>query len=218
MGLHLLKSFVMPFYYKFFDLSARGGLSHMEPMMEKDDLAENFLALMRPIRWELEVYCRRLVWSEDDAPDAIQNALMNAFKAFDRYKEGSHFRAWMFKILTHEVFKLNLKHGRVAQFESQVGPEELNLLAAPEANAASRDWLTVPEALADALDQELIGALKTLSEAERAVLLMRAIGDFHYREMSEALDIPLGSVMGNLSRARRKMQDAIARARRRSAL
>ena len=72
--------------------------------------------------------------------------------------------------------------------------------------------------LADALDQELIGALKTLSEAERAVLLMRALGDLRYREMAEALDIPLGSVMGNLSRARRKMQDAIARGRRRSAL
>src|SRR6266516_3861442 len=109
-GHHMPKSFVMPFYYKFFDLSARGGLSRMEPMREKDDLAENFLALMRPIRRELEMYCRRLVWSEDDAPDAIQNAVMNAFKAFDRYKEESHFRAWMFKILAHEVFKLNLKH------------------------------------------------------------------------------------------------------------
>ena len=130
--------------------------------------------------------------------------------------ERSHFRAWMFRILTHEVFKLNLKQGRVARFEAQVGPEELDLLAAPEGNVECRDWLTAPEALADALDQELIGALKTLSEAERAVLLMRAIGDFHYREMAEALDITLGSVMGNLARARRKMQDAIARARRRS--
>src|SRR5882724_8397247 len=57
MGLPMLKSFVMPFYYKFFDLSARGRLSHMESLMEKDDLDENFLALMDPIRRELEVYC-----------------------------------------------------------------------------------------------------------------------------------------------------------------
>jgi len=57
-----------------------------------------------------------------------------------------------------------------------------------------------------------------LNDPERAVLLMRAIGDLRYREISECLGIPLGSVMGNLSRARQKMRDAILRARRRSCL
>jgi len=66
----------------------------------------------------------------------------------------------------------------------------------------------------DALDQTLLGALKTLTEAERAVLLMRAIGEFRYLEIAEALDIPVGSVMGNLSRARKKMQEAILRSQR----
>lgn len=188
--------------------------------MNKDrtDLTENFLTLLRPLRRELEVYCRRLVWNRDDAPDALQNAAMNAFKAFDRYHEDNSFRTWMFKILTNEVFKLNRKHGRLAQFEYQVEPEELEALPALENSLEYRDWLNAPEALVDALDQELIAALKTLTEAERAVLLMRAIGEFRYREIAEALDIPLGSVMGNLARARKKMQDAILRSQRRSVL
>lgn len=188
--------------------------------MNKDrtDLAESFLTLLRPIRRELETYCRRLVWNEHDAPDALQNAAMNAFRAFDRYHEDSNFRGWMFKILTHEVFKLNRKHGRLAQFEYQVEPEELDALTTLESNAEYRDWLNAPDALADALDQQLLAALKTLTEAERAVLLMRAIGEFRYREIAEALDIPLGSVMGNLARARKKMQDAILRSQRRSVL
>ena len=121
----------------------------------RTQMADNFLALLRPIRRELEVYCRRLVWNEHDAPDAIQNAAMNAFKAFDRYKEESNFRAWMFKILTHEVFKLNRKHGRLAQFEYQIEPEELDALPGLEGNVAYRDWLNAPGALADALDQQL---------------------------------------------------------------
>jgi RNA polymerase sigma-70 factor (ECF subfamily) len=166
----------------------------------------------------LEVYSRRLVWNEHDAPDAIQNAALNAFKAFDRYKEESNFRGWMFKILTNEVFKLNRKHGRLAQFEYQTEPEELEALPALESNLEYRDWLNAPDALADALDQELIAGLKTLTEAERAVLLMRAIGEFRYREIAEALEIPLGSVMGNLARARKKMQEAILRSQRRSVL
>ena len=188
--------------------------------MNKDekDLTENFLTLLRPLRRELEIYCRRLVWNEHDAPDALQNAAMSAFKAFDRYHEDSNFRGWMFKILTNEVFKLNRKHGRLAQFEYQVEPEELEALPALESNLEYRDWLNAPDALADALDQELIAGLKTLTEAERAVLLMRAIGEFRYREIAEALDIPLGSVMGNLARARKKMQDAILRSQRRSVL
>ncbi len=185
---------------------------------DRTQLAEDFLALLRPIRRELEVFCRRLVWNENDAPDALQNAVMNAFKAFDRYHEDSNFRGWMFKILTHEVFKLNRKHGRLAQFEYQIEPEELDVLPVLESNVEYRDWLNAPDALADALDQQLLAALKTLTEAERAVLLMRAIGDFRYREIAEALDIPLGSVMGNLARARRKMQDAIRRSQRRSVL
>jgi len=188
--------------------------------MSKDrtDLAESFLTLLRPIRRELEVYCRRLIWSEHDAPDALQNAVMHAFKAFNRYHEDSNFRGWMFKILTNEVFKLNQKHGRLARLEYQLEPAELEVLPALESSLEYRDWLNAPDALADALDEQLLAALRTLTEAERAVLLMRAVGDFRYREIAEALDIPLGSVMGNLARARKKMQDAILRSRRRSLL
>ena len=51
--------------------------------------------------------------------------------------------------------------------------------------------------------------MKTLSENERSVLLLRAIGRFHYAEIAEALDMPLGSVMGYLSRARKQMREAI---------
>src|SRR5437016_1521693 len=96
---------------------------------DRTEPAESFMALLRPIQRELEAYCRRLVWNENDASDALQNAVLNAFKAFDRYKEQNNFRAWVFKILTHEVFKLNAKHRRMAQLEFQVEPEELEDLA-----------------------------------------------------------------------------------------
>jgi RNA polymerase sigma-70 factor (ECF subfamily) len=184
---------------------------------DRTQLGEDFLALLRPIRQELEAYCRRLIWNESDMPDALQSAVMNAFKAFDRYKEESNFRAWMFKILTHEVFKLNQKHGRLARFEYQIEPEELEALSTSEGKA-DEDWLNAPGALADALGQELVMALKTLTEGERAVLLMRAIGGFRYQEIASALDMPVGSVMGNLSRARTKMKEAIIRSQRRSVL
>ena len=64
--------------------------------------------------------------------------------------------------------------------------------------------------------RRLAAGLKTLTDTERAVLLLRAIGGLRYREIGDSLNIPLGSVMGNLSRAREKMRAVIARAARRT--
>jgi RNA polymerase sigma-70 factor, ECF subfamily len=174
--------------------------------------ADRFLGLLRPIESDLERYCRRMVDSRD-CEDALQNAVLRAFRAFDRYHDRASFRAWMFKILTNEIFAINRKRGRVAAFEIAVEPGEMEEFAGLEfANETPISW----EALADALDEELVAALQSLNQPERAILLMRAIGDLRYREISECLAIPLGSVMGHLSRARQKMRDAILRTKNRS--
>jgi RNA polymerase sigma-70 factor (ECF subfamily) len=178
--------------------------------------ADRFLALLKPIERDLETYGRRLVWQPQDAPDAIQNAVLRAFAAFDRYHEDASFRAWMFKILTHEAFALNRKHARIARHEFQLDPEELVGLPFDGPQAEGRSQMLTPEALNETLDQDLVAGLKTLTDNERAVLLLRAIGDLRYREIAESLDIPLGSVMGNLARARQKMRALIARSARRT--
>jgi RNA polymerase sigma-70 factor (ECF subfamily) len=172
---------------------------------------DRFLALLRPIERDLETYGRRLVWEPQDAPDAIQNAVMRGFAAFDRYHEDASFRAWMFKILTHEAFALNRKHARIARHEFQLEPEELARLPFNAPRDDFHHQMLVPEVLNEALDQNLVAGLKTLTDNERAVLLLRGVGDLRYREIAEALEIPLGSVMGNLARARQKMRTLIAR-------
>ncbi len=180
--------------------------------------ADRFLALLRPIEQDLERYCRRLIWEPQEAPDALQNAVMRAVAAFDRYHEDASFRGWMFKILTHEAFALNRKHARIARHEFQLEPEELvGLAGAGEDGAAGRQPLSA-EGLTEVLEPELTAGLKTLTDNERAVLLLRGIGDLRYREISESLGIPLGSVMGNLARAREKMRAYLARSGRRASL
>jgi RNA polymerase sigma-70 factor (ECF subfamily) len=183
--------------------------------MDREEQRDRFLSLLRPIERGLENYSRRMVFDRRDSEDALQNAVLRAFRAFDRYHDDASFRAWMFKILTNEIFAINRKRGRVVEFEIAVEPEEMEEFAGLEfASEMPISW----ETLADALDEELVTALQSLNDSERAVLLMRAIGELRYREISECLGIPLGSVMGNLSRARQKMRDAILRARKRSLL
>jgi RNA polymerase sigma-70 factor, ECF subfamily len=177
--------------------------------------ADRFLALLKPIERDLERYCRRLMWEPQETPDALQNAVMRAFAAFDRYHENASFRAWMFKILTHEAFALNRKHARLARHEFQLEPEELAGLAGADEGGGV---LPSPDALNEALEPAVAAGLKTLTDNERAVLLLRAIGELRYREISESLGIPLGSVMGNLARARQKMRALLARAAKRANL
>src|SRR6266851_224889 len=138
---------------------------------DEKSAGERFLALLRPIERDLETYCRRMIWDQRDAPDAIQNAVMNAFRAFDRYHDNTNFRGWMFTILTRQVFNLNKKFARLAQSDVRVDAETLDALTALERSAEFTDWLNTPETLADALDQHLVAGLPTLTETERAVLL-----------------------------------------------
>ncbi|SRR6266478_315312 len=183
--------------------------------MDREEQRARFLELLRPIEGDLEKYSRRMVFDRHDCEDALQNAVLCAFRAFDRYHDDASFRAWMFKILTNEIFTINRKRGRVTEFEIAVEPEEMEEFAGI---GIGNEMLLSWETLADALDEELLTALQSLNQSERAVLLMRAIGDLRYREIAECLGVPLGSVMGNLSRARQKMRDAILRARRRASL
>ena len=138
---------------------------------------------------------------------------MRAFAAFQRYRPDASFRVWMFKILTHEAFALNRKHARIARHEFQLEPEELAGLPAMETRAGEPAQSLSPEAVNEFLEPALKAGLRTLTDTERAVLLLRALADLRYREIGDSLEIPLGSVMGNLSRARQKMRAFLQRSR-----
>src|SRR5438067_13811506 len=92
--------------------------------MHRDEHRDRFLGLLQPIERDLENYSRRMVFEQGDCEDALQNAVLRAFRAFDRYHDDASFRAWMFKILTNEIFAINRKRGRVAQLEIDVEPRE----------------------------------------------------------------------------------------------
>src|SRR2546425_4325988 len=100
--------------------------------MDRHEQRVRFLSLLRPIQADLENYSRRMVFDRRDFEDALQNAVLRAFRAFDRYHDDASFRAWMFKILTNEIFAMNRKRGRLAGFEVAVEPEEMEEFAGVE--------------------------------------------------------------------------------------
>jgi RNA polymerase sigma-70 factor (ECF subfamily) len=171
--------------------------------------AAAFVALLQPLQRPLEVYCRRMLRHPAWVEDVIQAAVAEAYARFDRFTEGTNFRAWMFRFVTHEVFNRNRKREPVLWGEA---PVEVPTLPpdGPDAEDLFAELLDGPDGTLEHFDGPLADALRQLPAAERAVLLLRAVGEFSYQEIHELLSIPLGSVMGYLSRARLKLRRALA--------
>jgi RNA polymerase sigma-70 factor (ECF subfamily) len=173
------------------------------------DRSAAFMALLQPLQRQLEVYCRRMLRDQSGVEDVLQAAVMAAFSQFDRYAEGTNFRAWMFRFVTLEAFNRNRRRDPAGwgefPLEAAVEPEEF-----PAADDLATMLVERTGVVMEHLDQMVAQALAQLPPAERTVLLLRAVGEFSYQEMHNILSIPVGSVMGYLSRARLKLRQSLA--------
>jgi RNA polymerase sigma-70 factor (ECF subfamily) len=130
----------------------------------------------------------RLVRDHSKASDAVQDAYLLAWKTFDRYQRGTNCRAWLFQILFNVV-----RHERRNWFKWMTGKEED--VAQAQLVAAE----PIPEALTD---QDILSAMDSLPVQFREVLLLVDVEEFSYREASEILQVPIGTVMSRLNRGR----------------
>lgn len=168
-----------------------------------------FVALLAPHQSALEAYARRALRARNAVEDALQAAVATAWRTFDRFQDGTNFRAWMFRILAHEILNENRRLGRDTSLELQAEAGAADLVDALSREAVYERLLADPGLLAEHFDGEVLRALDRLNGGERGVFLLRAIGEFAYREIAEILDIPVGSVMGHLARARAKLREAL---------
>jgi RNA polymerase sigma-70 factor (ECF subfamily) len=144
--------------------------------------------LILPYIPNLRRYARALVGDRDGADDLVQDPLERAVRTFHLWKPGD-LRAWLFSIM-HNVFVNQLKARKIAP---EVEIDE-NMIAAPVPTANSVDVL------------DLQWALLVLAPEQREVLLLVALEDMTYADVSGALGIPIGTVMSRLSRGREKLR------------
>jgi RNA polymerase sigma-70 factor (ECF subfamily) len=136
----------------------------------------------------LRRYARALAGDSHRADDLVQDTLERALVKFHLWRRGSDLRAWMFSIM-HNVFINQLKARR-----------ELALDEATEAALES-----VPQS--DPLQlRDLDAALRRLPAEQREVLLLVGLEQLSYAEASQALDVPVGTVMSRLSRGRERLR------------
>lgn len=169
-----------------------------------------FLTHLKTLQGALESYCRRSVYRSADVEDVLQNALMKAFRDFDRYAEGTCFRAWIFKYLTLEILAGNrniVRHSHVGLSTDPVS-DTTDILRFEE--LPPRQLADAPELALEDCDDALAAAVWELGPLERSSLLLHAIGEFKYREIAEILELPIGTVMSHLSRARKHLRNRLA--------
>src|SRR5437763_4414276 len=103
-----------------------------------EGLTRAFESLAAPLRREIKVHCYRMLGSLHDAEDAVQEAYVRAWRAFDT-REGGAFRAWLYRIATNtslDALALRKAHARV--LPDQLGPAATGM---PEAPALGVPWL-----------------------------------------------------------------------------
>ena len=155
-------------------------------------LDEDLSKLMPGLLPRLWRFALRLTSDQHDAEDLVQRACVRALERPHQLQEGTSPLSWVFSIM-YSVWISEVRARKVRAVTSVEWKDELlDNLADPYASN--------PET--DLLHRQVINAVDLLPDAQRVVMLMVAVEGMTYREAALALDVPIGTIMSRLARAR----------------
>ncbi len=163
---------------------------------------DEFLEKIKKHRHEFYRFVLRNVWDSGVVEDVFSQAVLAAYENRHKYTPDTNFRAWMFRILSNKCFVANRETSRAFEPLETSGAG----LVALKAELGYKDILTDPAAFLEECGNEVYGAFRRLSTAERSCVLLRVVDRFSYKEIAEILEIPAGTVMTHLSRGRAKLR------------
>jgi RNA polymerase sigma factor (sigma-70 family) len=156
---------------------------------------KDMLLQVEPLIPALRRYARALVHNRANADDLVQDCLERAVSRWHQRRDGD-VRAWLFTIIHNlaiSQFRQSATRGR------HVPIDETNEDDFSEAAVQERKMMC----------QDVLNKLARLPEDQRAVLVLVAVEDLSYADAAKVLDIPVGTVMSRLSRARERLQQEI---------
>ena len=183
-----------------------------------------FAGLVEPYRSELHAHCYRMLGSVYDADDALQDALLRAWRGLKGFQGRSSLRSWLYTIATNCCLNqiarrpkrvLPIDYGpptdpHVAPGEPIV--ESVWLEPYPDETLGLEDGFAAPEARyeqREAVELAFIAALQHLPANQRAVLILREVLGFSAKETAETLETSVASVNSALQRARTATEERV---------
>ena len=147
----------------------------------------------------------RLTRSTAEAEDLVQDTLLKALRAREHFTPGSNMRAWLLRILTNTFINRYRRGGL-----------ERSVLDGPDADPLADGWIgaSTMEAMRDPesramralLEKEIVAALDELPEEFRLAVVLSDVEELSYKEISDIMGCPIGTVMSRLHRGRRLLK------------
>lgn len=190
----------------------------------RDGDEDAFAQLIAGRRGELHAHCYRMLGSVHDAEDALQEALLRAWRGIARFQERSSLRSWLYTIATNVCLDaIGRRPKRVlpvdygAASDPHVAPgepivESVWLEPYPDEMLGLEDGFAGPAASyeqREGVELAFIAALQHLPATQRAVLIMREVLGFSAKEVAAALETTLASVNSALQRARAAVKERV---------
>lgn len=140
----------------------------------------------------------RMMGDRHEAEDMVQETFRSAWKSRELYRAGQGDRAWLASILRRRVIDRWRRHGNPLTLS---GEQEMHVEAAPV------------DPLAGDYTDEMQRALAQLPTELRETLLLVVVSELTHQEAADLLDVPLGTVLSRVSRARRRLRELLMAAK-----
>lgn len=174
----------------------------------EEERRERFEALVVPVMSSLYRHAYRLSRNATSADDMVQETIFKAWKNFDRFQAGTRFRQWVFRIMTYHFFselREARRRKRLHETIQAIGQRQYE-----EHDGWLQDPLSQWEAHADAVcEDDVKRAIDQLPGEQRSLLLLIAFGDHSYHDAAQHFNVPSGTIMSRLHRARQKVKSEL---------
>lgn len=154
--------------------------------------------------------CWRVCGNAEDARDITQDAFLKAYENLATFRQESGFYTWLFRVAMNLALSLrrSAKHRRTVSLDAADGSGGTQASALADRLLRARDDADdlYPESV---VQSNVVRALQTLDDGDRAVVVLRDIEGFDYRQIGEILGMPLGTVRSKLHRSRAALRDAV---------
>jgi RNA polymerase sigma-70 factor, ECF subfamily len=150
----------------------------------------------------------RLTRNTADAQDLTQNTVVKALRFHDRFEEGTYIKAWLLTILRNTFineYRRKVRQPTVVELSGTEAAESTS----PDPDIPYERHDSDPSELMELLDDEVKHAVEGLPGDFRRAVVMADLKDMSYKEIAEAMDCPLGTVMSRLYRGRKLLREQL---------